>query len=62
MCFKFVVGSLPCSERFFSGYLGFPSTFKFQFNMECMSTCKVFISRQTTFKFTVKPNLHRDAE
>ena len=34
MCIKFVVGSLRCSERFFSGYLGFPSTFKFQFNME----------------------------
>ena len=27
--FKFVVGSLPCSERFFSGYSGFPHTLQF---------------------------------
>ena len=26
MWVEFVVGSLPCSERFFSGYSGFPST------------------------------------
>ena len=35
----FVVGSLPCSERFFSGYSGFPlssktSISKFQFDQE----------------------------
>ena len=35
----FVVGSLPCSERFFSDYSGFPlslktNIFKFQFNQE----------------------------
>ena len=35
----FVVGSLPCSERFFSGYSGFPlssktNIFKFQFDQE----------------------------
>ena len=37
MCVKFVVGSLLCSERFFSGYAGFPfpsktNIFKFQFD------------------------------
>ena len=36
---EFVVGSLPCSERFFSGYSGFPlssetSISKFQFDQE----------------------------
>ena len=39
MWVEFVVGSLPCSERFFSGYSGFPlssktSTSKFQFDQE----------------------------
>ena len=36
---EFVVGSLPCSERFFSGYSGFPlssktNIFKFKFDQE----------------------------
>ena len=36
---EFVVGSLPCSERFFSGYSGFPlslktNTSKFQFDLD----------------------------
>ena len=36
-------GSLPCSERFFSGYSGFPlslktNTFKFQFDLERTNT------------------------
>ena len=38
MWLEFVVGSLPCSERFFSGYSGFPlssRTSKFQFDPEC---------------------------
>ena len=39
MWVEFVVGSLPCSERFFSRYSGFPlssktSTSKFQFDQE----------------------------
>ena len=39
MWVEFVVGSLPCSKRFFSGYSGFPlssktNTSKFQFNLE----------------------------
>ena len=39
MWVEFVVGSLPCSERFFSWYSGFPrsskaSTSKFQFDQE----------------------------
>ena len=39
MCVEFVVGSRPCSARFFSGYSSFllsskPSIFKFQFNLE----------------------------
>ena len=42
---KFVVGSLPCSERFFSGYSGFPlssktNTSKFQFDLERTDTFK----------------------
>ena len=39
MWVEFVVGSLPCSKRFFSGYCGFPlssktNISKFQFNQE----------------------------
>ena len=38
-------GSLPCFERFFSGYSGFPlfsktNTSKFQFDLECTDTFK----------------------
>ena len=41
----FLVGSLPCSERFFSGFSGFPlslktNTFKFQFDLERTDTFK----------------------
>ena len=41
MWVEFVVGSLPCSERFFSRYSSFPlslktNTLKFQFDLECM--------------------------
>ena len=40
MWIELVVGSLPCFERVFSRYFGFPlslktNTFKFQFNLEC---------------------------
>ena len=40
MWLEFVVGSLPCFERVFSRYYGFPlslktNTSKFQFNLEC---------------------------
>ena len=43
MWVEFVVVSLPCSERFFSGYSGFPlslktNTFKFQFDLERTDT------------------------
>ena len=43
MWVEFVVGSLLCSERFFSGYSGFPlslktNTFKFQFDLERTDT------------------------
>ena len=39
MWVEFVVGSLPCSEKFFSGYYGFPlssktSISKFQFDLD----------------------------
>ena len=39
MWVEFVVGSLPCSERFYSGYSGFPlfskaNIFKFQFDQK----------------------------
>ena len=42
---EFVVGSLHCSERFFSGYSGFPlssktNTSKFQFDLERTDTFK----------------------
>ena len=42
---EFVVGSLPCSERFFSGDSGFPlslktNTSKFQFYLERTDTCQ----------------------
>ena len=42
MWVEFVVGSLLCSERFFSGYSGFPlsaktNISKFQFDQECSS-------------------------
>ena len=40
---EFVAGSVPCSERFFSGYTGFPlslktNTFKLQFDLEHTDT------------------------
>ena len=43
MWVEFVVGSLLCSERFFSGYSGFPlslktNAFKFQFDLERTDT------------------------
>ena len=45
MWVEFVVGSLLCSERFFSGYSGFPlspktNTSKFQFDLERTDTEK----------------------
>ena len=45
MWVEFVVGSLLCSERFFSGYFGFPlssktNTSKFQFDLERTDTEK----------------------
>ena len=45
MWVEFVVGSLPCSERFFSRYSGFPlspktNTSKFQVDLERMDTEK----------------------
>ena len=45
MWVEFVVGSLPCSKRFFSGYSGFPlssktNTSKFQFDLERTNTFK----------------------
>ena len=43
MWVEFVAGSLPCSERFFSRFSGFPislktNTFKFQFDLERTDT------------------------
>ena len=53
MWVEFVVGSLALALRgFFCGYFCFPNNSKFQFNMECMSTCK-FVSKPITFTFTV---------
>ena len=50
MWVEFVVGSRPCSERFFSGFSGFPLSSKtkiskFQFDPE--SEVHRFVSRQT---------------
>ena len=40
MWVEFVVSSLALALRgFFSGYFCFPNNSKFQFKMECMSTC-----------------------
>ena len=52
---EFVVGSLPCSERFFSGYSGFPlssktNTSKFQFDLERTKTSCV-VGKQTIYNF-----------
>ena len=42
MWVEFVVGSLPCFERFFSGHSGFPlssktNIFKFQLDLDCQA-------------------------
>ena len=60
MWVEFVVGSLPCTERFFSWYSGFPlssktNTSKFQFDLERTDTFqrvhKNFMGKQiTTYK------------
>ena len=57
MWVEFVVGSRPCSERFFSGYSGFPlssktNTSKFQFDLE--SEGHRLVSRQN---YCVLPSL-----
>ena len=62
---EFVVGSLPCPERFFSGYSGFPvspktNTSKFQFDQESggrrttlrMSYLQITIYLFYSFKWT----------
>ena len=48
MWVEFVVGCLPCSERFFSGYSGFPlslktNTFKFRFDLERTDTFQLVV-------------------
>ena len=61
---EFAIGSLPCSERFFLGYPGFPlfsktNTSKFQFDLESMDvtrlnlfirTPKCFVGKQIIVK------------
>ena len=56
MWVEFVVGSRPCSERFFSGYSGFPlfsktNIFKFQFDTE--SEGHRFVSRNRLLSVTL---------
>ena len=46
---EFVVGSLPCSERFFSGYSGFPLSLK-------TNTSKFQVDLERTDKFQRVPN------
>ena len=53
---EFVVGSRPCSERFFSGFSGFPHSSKiniskFQFDLE--SEGHKFVSRHRLLSFTL---------
>ena len=67
---EFVVGSRPCSERFFSGYSGFPlssktNISKYQFDPECTTTVVTssrahwcFVDTQITFTFF----LHSDID
>ena len=65
MWVEFVVGSLLCSERFFSGFSGFPlssktNIFKFQSDLgmhrhvinEFLRTPKCSVGKQITFTFT----------
>ena len=63
MWVEFVVGSLPCSERFFSGYSGFPlssktNISKFQFYLDdCQALyleplAQVIVQALPVFKFT----------
>ena len=52
MWVEFVVGSLPCSERFFSRYSGFPlssktNISKFQFDLDCQHFCHEPLARKT---------------
>ena len=53
MWVEFVVDSLPCSVRFFSGYSGFPlssktNIFKFQFDQESGSKLLLLLSKITS--------------
>ena len=55
MWVEFVVGSLLCSERFFSGYAGIPlssktNLSKFNLILECTATC---ISERVLANFLV---------
>ena len=54
MWVEFVVGSLPYSERFFSGYSGFPlsletNTFKFQLDLERTDTFQRVLMNSLVF-------------
>ena len=53
---EFVVGSRPCSERFFSRYSGFPlssktNIFKFQFHLESVVFDHLVMELCTIYKF-----------
>ena len=71
MWVEFVVGSLPCSERFFSGYSGFPvssktNISKFQFDQESgrqrttmwMCYLQIFIYLFIYFIFKCSPGMY----
>ena len=59
MWVEFVVGSHPCSERFFSGYSGFPlssktNISKFQFDLDyCQALYHEPLARETVQGLTV---------
>ena len=62
MWVEFVVGSLLCSERFFSGYSGFPlssktNISKFQFDLECTDTFEQVLIHSTTM-LVLRTNIH----
>ena len=59
---EFVIGSYPCSERFFSGYSGFPlssktNTSKFQLDLECTNTFE-WASEPLSVSWVSKLHLH----
>ena len=73
MWVEFIVGSLPCSKRFFSEHSSFPISLKkthaskFQFDLESTNTfegvlknSQMFVGKQITILFFFSTNLNAD--